>query len=135
MAVVAGGATGDPRRLVARSHLFFCAVALVGVAVGDEPVGGGVVPVEAAALEDRALVPIETEPAERVLDPLDPLRPRPGDVGVLDAEDEGPLFVAGEEPVEQRGAGAADVEGAGRCGLEPHPRGVGHDRPSVARTG
>src|SRR5205085_4795783 len=114
--VVAGGASGGARRLVARSHLFFCAVALVGMALGEEPIGGGVVPVEAGALEDRPFVPIEAQPGEGVLDPGDPLRARPGDVGVLDAEGEGPPLVAGEQPGEQRGAGTADVEGTGRSG-------------------
>ena len=114
--VVAGGAAGGAGRLVARSHLFFCAVALVGAALGEELIGGGVVPVEAGALEDRPFVPIEAQPGEGVLDPGDPLRARPGDVGVLDAEGEGPPLVAGEQPVEQRGAGAADVEGTGRSG-------------------
>jgi hypothetical protein len=116
VAVVAGGAPGGAGSLVARSHLFFCAVALIGAALGEEPTGGGVVPVGAGALEDRAFVPVESQPRERVLDRGDPLRARPGDVGVLDAEGEGPPLVAGEQPVEQRGVGAADVEGTGRSG-------------------
>ena len=38
------------------------------------------------------------------------------DVGVLDTEGERSPLVACEQPVEQRGAGAADVEGTGRSG-------------------
>src|SRR6185437_7159634 len=71
-----------------------------------------------------ALVPVETEPAQRVLDADDPLLAGAGDVGVLDAEHErrltpGPGVVTRVEPVEERGARPADVERARRRGREP----------------
>ena len=48
----------------------------------------------------------QSRPSQRsvVLDADDPLVARPGEVGVLDAQDERAAVVAGEEPVEQRGA-------------------------------
>ena len=39
-------------------------------------------------------------------------------VGVLDAQQEAAAVMPGEQPVEQRGAGAADMEKAGRRGGE-----------------
>ena len=52
---------------------------------------------------------------------------RAGAVGVLDAQQEGAAGVAGVEPVEQRGARAADVQVAGRRRRE-----AGDDRAVVA---
>jgi hypothetical protein len=51
-------------------------------------------------------------------------------IGVLDAQDEAPAVVAREEPVEQRGAGAADVQVAGRARREAHADAVAHRRRS-----
>ena len=45
-------------------------------------------------------------------------------VGVLDAEHEGAAGLPGEEPVEERGAGAADVEVAGGGGGEANSDGA-----------
>ena len=49
-------------------------------------------------------------------------------VGVLDPEDEDAAVMAGEEPVEERGAGAADVEVPGGAGRKAHANGLGHRR-------
>ena len=86
--VVAGRAPGGDRGVVALLHLVFGAVALVGVALREQTGGGVEVEVEARALEVRPLVPVEAQPAQRVLDPDDPLLTRAGDVGVLDAQHE-----------------------------------------------
>ena len=59
-------------------------------------------------------VPIEAEPAHAVEDRLDRRLGGAGAVGVLDAEQELATVMAGEEPVEQGGARAADMEEAGR---------------------
>src|SRR6185503_10461067 len=59
--------------VVALLDLFLGAVALVGVAPREQAVGRGQVEVEARALEDGTLVPVEAEPAQRVLDADDPL--------------------------------------------------------------
>ena len=54
--------------------------------------------------------------ASAVDDALRPLRPVARLVGVFDAQHERAAGRAGERPVEQRGAGTADVEEAGRRG-------------------
>ena len=120
-AVVAPGAAGLLRRVALRFQLFRRAVAVVRAALRDEarrhraiaiePLGLKVRTVRAADL--RALVPVETEPAQAVENALDHVRRRALDVGVLDAQDEDAAVPAREEPVEERGAGAADVQVAG----------------------
>ena len=62
----------------------------------------------------RALVPRETEPAHRVENALDHFGRRALDVGVFDSEDEHAAVAPREQPVEERGPGAAHVEVAGR---------------------
>ena len=71
-----------------------------------------------ARLEDRLAVVVDPEPLERLEDLVDVLLRRALAVGVLDAQDELAAAPAGEQPVEQGGAGAADVEGARRRGSE-----------------
>src|SRR5581483_8750702 len=61
----------------------------------------------------RPLVPVEAEPAHAVQNALDHLVGRALDVGVLDAQDEHAAVPPREEPVEERGARAADVKVAG----------------------
>src|SRR5450755_2073295 len=68
----------------------------------------------ARALEDRPLVPVELEPAKRVEDLLDVLGCRALLVGIFDPQHEAPAGAAREQPVEQRRAGATDVQRAGR---------------------
>src|SRR4051812_20199052 len=65
------------------------------------------------AADRRSLVPIEPQPAQAVEDPFDHLLRRAFEIGVFDAENKDPTRSPGEQPVEQRGAGAADVEKAG----------------------
>ncbi len=86
---------------------------------------GLLVALAALRLQDRALVPVELEPAQRVEDLLDVLGRRALAVGVLDAQHHLAPFVAGEQPVEQRRAGAADVQRAGWRWSEANP----HNRP------
>src|SRR5262249_25559040 len=71
-------------------------------------------PVRAADL--GALVPVEAEPLEAVEDRLERLGDIPLLVGVVDAQDELAAVLAGEEPVEQRRADAADVKVARGAG-------------------
>ena len=68
----------------------------------------------ALALEDRPLVPVELQPAQRAEDLLDVLRRGALSIGVLDPEDQLATLVAGKQPVEQSGARTADVQHA--CG-------------------
>ena len=65
-----------------------------------------------------ALVPVEAEPAHALQNAVDHLCGRALEVGVLNAQDERAAVMAGEQPVEQRGAGAADVQIAGGRGRE-----------------
>ena len=62
----------------------------------------------------RPFVPFETKPAQAVEDHFHRLPRIARGVGVLDAENERAAGVAGVEPVEQRGARAADVQKTGR---------------------
>src|SRR5262249_16423165 len=120
---------GRPERVEGRRG----AAASVGEPVGEEPVGVGPVDVLALGLTvaERGwpLVPIELEPAHRVENGLDVLVGRARPVGAVDAEDEGASVVAGEEPVEERGAGAADVEVARGAGRKTYPDRVGCHSP------
>jgi hypothetical protein len=82
------------------------------------------------ALKDRRLVPVEAQPGQAVEDDLGVFIGGTRLVGILDAEQELAAFFAGEQPVEQRGASAADVEVAGRRGSEADA-----DRSSYGRVG
>ena len=72
-------------------------------------------------LEVRPLVGRHAEPVERGDDPVGPLGPVARLVGVLNAQDERAAVLAHEEPVEQRGPRAADVEVPGRRRGEARP--------------
>src|SRR4029079_12724871 len=72
------------------------------------------------AADDRPLVPVEAEPAHDVEQPLVGLLAVAGGVGVLDPEHERAAVVAREGPVEQGGAGEADVRRAGGGRADPH---------------
>jgi hypothetical protein len=98
------------------------AVAVVGVTAGHQPLGQRPVAVDpfglivrsAGSTDDRPLVPVQAEPPHAVEDAVHHLGGGPLRVGVFDAEHEDAAAPAGQEPVEQGGAGAADVEVAGR---------------------
>ena len=70
----------------------------------------------------RALVPVEAEPAQPVEDAGDHVGRRALDVGVFDAQDERAAVAPRVEPVEERRAGAADVQVTGRRGREADAR-------------
>ena len=69
---------------------------------------------EALRLEERALVPFDSEPLQPGEDAVDQFRAVALDIGVLDAQQHRAALVPGKKPVEQRGARAAHVEIAGR---------------------
>ena len=73
----------------------------------------------------RALVPFEAEPVEVLQDVALELDGGAGLVGVLQAQDERPADMAGEEEVEEGRAGRPDVEGARGAGGDADA-GVGH---------
>ena len=87
-----------------------------------ERFGGGVIgrhPLRLAAHQ----VGLDAEPGEILLDRLGVFGLRALEVGVVEAEDERPAMPAGVEPVEQRGAGVADMNAPGRRGRETDDRG------------
>src|SRR4051812_30589536 len=86
------------------------------------------------ALEERALVPGDAEPVETVQDDAGVLLRAALAVGVLDPKHVDAAGVSGIEPVEQRGAGAADVEVTGRGGSEADS-GFRHVRSETEREG
>ena len=72
-----------------------------------------------------ALVPVEAEPLEGAQDLVGVLLGGALRVGVVDAKDEGAAVGAGEGPVVNGHAGAADVQAAGGGGCEAHSNLVG----------
>src|SRR4029079_15630694 len=128
VAVVSGRSSLCDRGVVAGLHLVFGAEALVGVAGGQELIGRREVLLGAGALQDRSLVPLEAETAQRVLDTDHPLLSRAGAVGVFDAQGEGSAVVSSEEPVEESGADAADVQRTRGGRRKPAARMVRHER-------
>ncbi len=112
-----------------------------GVAVGvarleqlRQPFGVALGPL---VLADRALVPVELEPAQRVEDLGDVLVGGPLAVGVLDPQDELPARAPGREPVVERRPRAADVQRACRRGGESNSNGgsQGADRGGCFHSG
>ena len=100
------------------------ALVLVGLALLEQPLGDCARVVHAVELERDLPVPVEPEPAERLLDLLGRLVDLARGVGVLDAQPELAALVPGEEPVEERRAHVADVEEPG--GRRSHADADGH---------
>jgi hypothetical protein len=70
------------------------------------------------AADNRPLVPIQAEPAHAVEDAVDHLGGGSIGVSVLDPQHEDAAMPARQQPVEERGAGATDVQVTGRRGRE-----------------
>jgi hypothetical protein len=77
-------------------------------------------PIDSVTLEHGTFIPVETQPAKGFQDGLGMLGLRTVAIGVLDAEDEDPSVVSGEQPIEECGAGTADVKISRRGGSEPY---------------
>ena len=86
------------------------------------------VPRGAGKLVDDVAVPIELEPFQPVEDGGNRRLGRALAIGVLDSQQHLAAVLPGIEPVEQRGAGAADMEEAGRGGRKAGDDGIGHLR-------
>ena len=129
------------RRGVAGRRPQACALVdlLPGARAGVEGAGvpqrldGGRVRLLVRRLEVRALVGSHAEPVEGGDDPVGPLGPVARLVRVLDPQDEDAPLLAHEEPVEQRGPRAADVEVPGRGGGEARPGRGGGDGHGIRR--
>ena len=89
----------------------------------------------AFGLEHRLLVVIETQPIEPVEDGIDRFRRGPGLVGILDPQQRLAAVMAREQPVEQRGARAADMKETRGRGRETRDDGPFGGRCCVAAVG
>jgi hypothetical protein len=117
-----GGAAVAPAAVIARRQafrlglvahrlqLFRRAVAVVGVAQRHQQAGDLGMTLSAGELVDHVAVPAQPEPAQPVDDRVDRRLGRALAIGVLDAQVEAAAVMAGEQPVEQRRAGAADMK-------------------------
>ena len=90
------------------------AVVLVRLALDDEACRLDPAALGAVELEARLAVPVDPEPAQRLLDLRDRVHDLATRVGVLDSKKALAPVAAREEPVEQERANASDVEEAGR---------------------
>ena len=97
----------------------------VEAAQGLEPCGGFVVGRDALRLAAHE-VRLDSQPLQIGLDRLGVFRLRTLEIRVVEAQNERPIAALGEEPVEQRGAGVADMDAPGRRGRETNDRGEGH---------
>ena len=100
-------------------------VAAVGVAGGEQRLGNFGVAGDAGGLKHRRRVGREVEPGEAIENGLGRGLRGALAIGVLDAQQELAVVVAREQEVEQGGAGAADMQQAGRArgeaGADCHP--------------
>src|SRR5206468_664062 len=96
------------------------ALVLVGGALGDETPSLVLAAFEPVELEGDGTVPVDAEPCERALDLLDRLGDLPARVSVLDPQPALAAAASREEPVEEEGAHAADVEEPGRARSHTH---------------
>src|SRR5207248_2364648 len=100
------------------------ALVLVRLALGHEARGLGPAALHPVELEGDGTVPVQAEPAQRLLDLLHRLRDLAARVRVLDPEPELAALVPREEPVEEGGVDAADVQEA--CRARGHANADGH---------
>ena len=118
--VVAGSAVLGGLPLTHLGEFGFAGVAAVSAAAVEQLLNGGAVFGDALALHHRLAIPVQTQPLQAFEDVGGVLRLAPFLVGVFDAEQELAALMAGEQPVEHRRAGRADVERAGGAGGETH---------------
>ncbi len=89
-------------------------VAAIGMAPRHHLAGDLGMAVGAGELEHGVAVPVQAQPAHAVQDRVDRGLGRAGAIGILNAQQELAAFRPREQPVEQRGARAADVKESGR---------------------
>ena len=77
-----------------------------------------------------SLIPVEAQPAKTLEDAVDEFRTIAIHIGVFDSQNKRATLIAREQPVEQGGARAADVQIAGGRGRETHA-----DLPGGGRRG
>ena len=123
-AVVKPSAAPFARRLPHRRQFFRAAIAAIGIAGVEQCEGNLGVPFGAGGLVDRRAVPFQAEPVQAVQNRPPGRVGRACPVGILDTQQEPPAMPPREEPVEQGGPGAADMEKArrrrGKTGNDSH---------------
>ena len=133
-----GGIAVAPAAIIARrtalgagpfahlGQLFLAGVAMIGFALFQQLEGDRAVAVGALILRDRFVVPGETEPGQAFQNGVAGGVGRTFAVRVLDAQQHLAARMAGIEPVEERGARAANVQVAGGRGREASDELSGH---------
>src|SRR4029077_13298014 len=106
------------RLFALRLQLFLGAVAAISDAAIEKLARDPVVKLGPLRLAERTFVPIQTEPAKILEHHLFRLARGARHVRVFDAQNEFALVMPREEPVENRGARAADVQMPGGRGCE-----------------
>ena len=114
--------------LAAGGQFFRGQVAAIGVASREQLVSDFGMTVRARELEHGRFVTAQAQPLQPVENRLDRRLGRAGAIGILDPQQVLAAMVAGEQPVEQRGAGTADMQVAGGRGGKPR-----HDAATVRR--
>jgi len=79
------------------------------------------------SLVERTLVVFQPEPGHALQNRIHRFGGGTLEIGVLDAQDEGPAVLAGIQPGKQRGARTADMQIAGRAWGESGANGHGND--------
>ncbi len=121
--------------LAHRREFILAGEAMIRLALGEQSQRHLAVTVGAGELVHRLAVPIEAEPGEAVDDRGDRGVGRALAVGVLDAQEHLAAVTTGEEPVEERGTRAADVEEARGRGREARDDLIGHRRARLSCLG
>ena len=106
------------------------AIATIGFAARQQPlrilrIDGQAfgLPVGAMVAADiDSFIPFDPEPAERRLDIFLRFATRAFQIGVFDPQNQLAAVAPGQQPVEQRRTGAADVEWTGRARRKPNPK-------------
>jgi hypothetical protein len=88
------------------------AVASKSGATGKDAFGSNAIHFQALRLEERAFVPLGSQPLQGVQDSIYQLRLVALDIGVLNAEEHYATLVTGEHPIEKGSSRAAYVEEA-----------------------
>src|SRR6185369_9836079 len=116
-------------------ELSFGAKTIVSVSGGQQFGRALAIHFQPLSLMVRTLVPVEAEPAHALQNPLDHLGRRALEVGVFNAQDKRAAVMTSEQPVKQRGTGAAYVQIACGRGCEADAWACGRRRGRARRGG
>ena len=130
--VVEPRAAGALLSALAEGQFLRRAKAAVGVSALDQACGEHPVSIQPLGLKIWALIPVQTKPAHPLEDAVHHFLRGTGQIGILDAQDKLPADVTGKQPVEQRRAGSADMEIAGRTGSKAYANVWFHEISNLA---